>query len=137
VAPVAADVEDVHQRERGHPLHGVLEARLSGADGERGPVLLPRVAHETEAVVADGRGRGGGGRDRVPPFVLLDAERTLVEALADPRPGRRPPARGTRPGREARPPPWGGRGGRPRRAARPRTVSSAAASSSRQIVVRG
>src|SRR5262249_38500746 len=87
VAPVAADVEYVHEGQGSEEPDPVLELLPSFAHRERGAVLLPRVAHEAEAEIADERVRRRRGLDRVPPLVLVDAERPLVQAIADARSG--------------------------------------------------
>src|SRR5207247_1049487 len=87
VAPVAADVQDVHEGQAGECLHRRFQARLAAAHGQRRPVLLPGVTDESGAEVADGGGRRRGGGDGVPALVLLDAEWTLVETIRDRRSG--------------------------------------------------
>ena len=81
VAPVAADVEDVHEGQARERLDRVLQACLAAPHGQRGTVLFPGVADEARPEVADGRGRRGGGGHRVPALVLLDAERALIEPV--------------------------------------------------------
>src|SRR5262249_18973112 len=81
VAPVAADVEHVHEGKARELLDLGLERGAPLARGERGAVLLPRVADEAGAEVADGLARRRGGLDRVPALVLCDADRALVEAI--------------------------------------------------------
>ena len=89
VPPVAADVEHVDEGQGGQRLDRVLEPGRPPAHGQGGTVLLPRVADEAEAEVAEGRRRGGRGGDRVPARVLIDAEGALVEAVRHRRSGDR------------------------------------------------
>ena len=87
VAPVAADVEEVRERQRGHRRDLALERRAALARGERGPALLERVADEAEARVPHGGIGRRRGLDRVPALVLLDAERPLVQSVGHAWPG--------------------------------------------------
>ena len=87
VAPVAADVEHVHERQRGEALDRQLERFLARSRRERRAVLLPRVPDEAEAGVADAAGAGRRRGDRVPALVLLDAEGALVQPVGDDRAG--------------------------------------------------
>ena len=82
VAPVAADVEHVDERQAGHALDVLLERLASGARGERRTGLFPGVAYQAEAIVGHGALGGAGGGDGEPAVVLLDGERPLVQSVA-------------------------------------------------------
>src|SRR5512140_1489074 len=81
VAPVATYVENVHKRKRRHLLDVLLQRLASRARRQRRPALLPGVADTPLAEITHRLQRARGGGDGEPAFVLLDAERALVQAV--------------------------------------------------------
>src|SRR5215470_1310275 len=83
VPPVAADVEHIHEGQRGHFFDRLFESLLSALHGEGWTILFPRVTNQPGTKIADVMARRLGHEDRVPSLILRDAERPLVQAVHD------------------------------------------------------
>src|SRR4026208_630351 len=81
VAPITKPVENVDKGQGSNLLNVLLERFSPGARCEGWSTFLPRVTNQSQPVIfywLEGLTRNENG---IPPFVLLDAEWSLVEPI--------------------------------------------------------
>src|SRR5437773_6863270 len=83
VPPVAADVEDVHEGQRGHFFDSLIQSLLSALHCEGGAVFFPGVTDESGSKIPDVIARRLRHEDRVPAFILSNAKGSLIQAIGD------------------------------------------------------
>ena len=81
VSPVAPDVQDVDERQGSHSFHVFFQRLVTTLHSQSRTVFLPRVADQACAKISDVIARGLSGKNRVPTFILSDAEWTLIETV--------------------------------------------------------
>ena len=81
VVPVTADIENVDERQSGDIFDMLCNrfAVLTRSDGWT--VLFPDVTNQTEAGVSNRFLRRAAEINRSPPFILIDVEGALIEAI--------------------------------------------------------
>src|SRR3984885_654989 len=80
VAPIAANVENIHERQARDLLHVLLQCFPARPRGQRRPTLLPAVADQSKSRIPD---RPLGWRRKqhcLPALILVDLKRPLIQA---------------------------------------------------------
>ena len=81
VAPVAANIEHIDKRKAGHLLHVVFQGLAAFSHGDGRTFFLPGITKQPKPRVAERLLRGRGIQNSLPAFVLIDIERTLLQAI--------------------------------------------------------
>src|SRR3984885_15387232 len=83
VAPIAANVENIHEWQAGDLLHVLLECFPSRPRGQRRPTFLPAVADQSKSRIPDRPLRWRRKQHGFLDVILFNIKRTLIQPLGD------------------------------------------------------